>query len=61
MRDRKGIDIDVKGGEQKIGVERGESIISIYFMSKQSIFQQKVKEKKKWYIIYNDDSYREQT
>lgn len=47
MRDRKGVDIDVKGGEQKIGVERGESIISIYFMSKQSIFQQKVKEKKK--------------
>lgn len=42
MTDRKGGDLDGKGGSQKLGrVEGGETVIRIYYMRKKSIFDKR--------------------
>ena len=46
MRDRKGVDPDRRGGEEVLGgVKGGETVIRIYRMRKESIFNQRNKNK----------------
>lgn len=49
MRGKKGMDLEGKrGGEELGGVEEGETVIRVYCMVKQSIFNKRGKESKEF-------------
>ena len=60
MKDRKKVDLEERGGGEKLGVERGETIIRIYCLRKETMFDKQtnwcVKVKKKsgqFFCVYS--------
>lgn len=45
MRDRKGVDLDGRGGGEELGEEGRETIVRIYYMREKSIFNKRAKKK----------------